>query len=228
MRHTALAFALMVLTATPALAQGRGRDKQGIPPGHLPPEGSCRVWYDGVPPGQQPPPTSCYEAERVASRSYRARVIYGDRSGRNAPVYRDGRSYPGGIWRDDERRYPDDDRRYPDTDGRRPNPDRGNRTGRAVPRDDRYPNTYPDARYPERRGEYSDRSEAYQRGYDDGVVKGREDVRDGDRYDPARHGWYRSADRGYNNRYGSRDGYREDYRRGFLAGYDSIRGGLRR
>jgi hypothetical protein len=57
------------------------------------------------------------------------------------------------------------------------------------------------------------------------VVKGREDVRDGDRYDPARHGWYRSADRGYNNRYGSRDDYREEYRRGFLAGYDSIRRG---
>ena len=226
MRHTALAFALMVLTATSALAQGRGRDKQGIPPGHLPPEGSCRVWYDGVPPGQQPPPTSCYEAERVASRAYRARVIYGDRTRRNTPVYREDRSSPGGIWRDDERRYPDDrDRRSPNTDGRRPNAEGRNPTGRAVPRDDRYPSTYPDGRYPERLGHDGYRSDGYQRGYDDGVVKGREDVRDGDRYDPARHGWYRSADRGYNNRYGSRDDYREEYRRGFLAGYDSIRSG---
>jgi len=32
----------------------------GIPPGHLPPPGECRVWYPGVPPGQQPPPFKCY------------------------------------------------------------------------------------------------------------------------------------------------------------------------
>lgn len=30
-----------------------------IPPGHLPPPGSCKVWYPGKPPGHQPPPTSC-------------------------------------------------------------------------------------------------------------------------------------------------------------------------
>jgi hypothetical protein len=27
-----------------------------IPPGHLPPPGSCRIWYPDRPPGQQPPP----------------------------------------------------------------------------------------------------------------------------------------------------------------------------
>jgi hypothetical protein len=31
----------------------------GIPAGHLPPPGACRVWYVGREPGQQPPPTSC-------------------------------------------------------------------------------------------------------------------------------------------------------------------------
>ena len=31
----------------------------GIPPGHLPPPGECRVWYPGTPPGQQPPPGPC-------------------------------------------------------------------------------------------------------------------------------------------------------------------------
>ena len=31
----------------------------GIPPGHLPPPGECRVWYPGRPPGQQPPPGPC-------------------------------------------------------------------------------------------------------------------------------------------------------------------------
>jgi hypothetical protein len=35
-----------------------------IPNGHLPPPGSCRVWYPGKPPGQQPPPSSCSQALR--------------------------------------------------------------------------------------------------------------------------------------------------------------------
>ena len=48
--------------------------------------------------------------------------------------------------------------------------------------------------------------------------------RDRDRYDPARHGWYRSADRGYNSRYGSREDYRSEYREGFLAGYEEAYG----
>ena len=30
-----------------------------IPPGHMPPPGSCRIWYPDRPPGQQPPPGSC-------------------------------------------------------------------------------------------------------------------------------------------------------------------------
>lgn len=32
-----------------------------IPPGHLPPPGSCRIWYPGEPPGHQPPPGPCGE-----------------------------------------------------------------------------------------------------------------------------------------------------------------------
>lgn len=48
---------------------------QGIPAGHLPPPGSCRVWYDDRPAGQQPPPTSCRDAERTA-RERGGRVIY--------------------------------------------------------------------------------------------------------------------------------------------------------
>ena len=31
----------------------------GVPPGHMPPPGQCRVWYPDRPPGQQPPPSSC-------------------------------------------------------------------------------------------------------------------------------------------------------------------------
>ena len=31
----------------------------GIPPGHLPPPGECRIWRPGVPPGHQAPPGDC-------------------------------------------------------------------------------------------------------------------------------------------------------------------------
>jgi hypothetical protein len=31
----------------------------GIPPGHLPPPGQCRLWYPDRPPGHQPPPERC-------------------------------------------------------------------------------------------------------------------------------------------------------------------------
>jgi hypothetical protein len=30
-----------------------------VPPGHLPPPGSCRIWFPDRPPGHQPPPGSC-------------------------------------------------------------------------------------------------------------------------------------------------------------------------
>lgn len=31
----------------------------GIPKGHLPPPGHCRIWYPDRPAGQQPPPQRC-------------------------------------------------------------------------------------------------------------------------------------------------------------------------
>lgn len=31
----------------------------GIPNGHMPPPGSCRIWYPDRPAGQQPPPFKC-------------------------------------------------------------------------------------------------------------------------------------------------------------------------
>lgn len=39
----------------------------GVPPGHLPPPGKCRVWFPGRPPGRQPRPASCNEAMAQAS-----------------------------------------------------------------------------------------------------------------------------------------------------------------
>jgi hypothetical protein len=136
------------------------------------------VWYDHLPPGRQPPPTSCRDAERIAARDRRARVIYGP------PV---------------ASRRPYDDR------GAYGYPPPGYGTG-----DPRWGGGYG----------YGYSAPAFDRGYEDGVEKGREDARDRDSYDPVRHRWYRSADRGYDRRYGSRDAYKQVYREGFQAGYD--------
>ena len=168
-RNAAATIAVFTLIAGTAFAQGNGRNStrnQGIPPGQMPPAGQCRVWYDGRPPGQQPRATNCNEAERIASRSNNARVIYGtDTYGRN------------------------------DQYGR----------------DDRYGRT----------AGYGRQSVGFDQGYRDGVTKAQEDMRDGDRYDPARHDWYKSGNRGYDSRYGTREDYRATYRSGFVEGYDS-------
>jgi hypothetical protein len=187
LRSAVTTIAILALSASAAFAQGNGRNStrnQGIPPGQMPPDGLCRVWYEGRPPGQQPRPTNCDDAERVASRNRSARVIYGRDTlyGRN-----DDR------WgRNDDRWGQNDDRRG---------------SNRNV-------------------GRYS--REGFDQGYRDGIAKAQEDNRDGDRYDPARHGWYKDADRGYNSRYGNKDDYRAAYRAGFIDGYDSTYRGDRR
>ena len=217
-KHAAIATALLALAAGSADAQGRGNKKGKVPPGHMPPAGQCRVWYDGVPPGHQPAPSSCAEAERMPARSTNGRVIYSD--GRDSGPQGAG---GGGIFdRTDDGRYPDD-ARYPAerTDGRRPTGE-GQRTGgRAIPRDGRYPTAGGDTRRPSGRISGGQLSAAEQSGYRDGLVKGREDADDRDSYDPNRHAWYRSADRGYESRYGTKDSYQMEYRRGFLEGYNA-------
>jgi hypothetical protein len=40
----------------------------GVPPGHLPPAGRCRVWMPGQPPGHQAPARSCSNIEREAPK----------------------------------------------------------------------------------------------------------------------------------------------------------------
>ncbi|MCW9708280.1 hypothetical protein J6I44_15545 [Aliifodinibius sp. 1BSP15-2V2] len=42
-----------------------------IPPGHMPPPGSCRIWYPNTPPGHQPPPGDCYQlSQRVPPEAW--------------------------------------------------------------------------------------------------------------------------------------------------------------
>jgi hypothetical protein len=120
------------------------------------------------------------------------------------------------------------------------------RNARVIYGDDRYNTRNNDARYRDRNsgvydrsnpnsGVYSNNNRGYgvnsvpfDNGYRDGLEKGREDARDNDSYDPVRHSWYRSGERGYNSSYGTRETYKLTYRDGFEAGYEeayrSVRG----
>ena len=78
----------------------------------------------------------------------------------------------------------------------------------------------------ERQGRYRDsRHETaasrigFDKGYEDGLRRGRDDGEDGDRYDVTRDGRYRDGDHGYRSSYGSRYSYVRSYRSGFELGY---------
>ena len=69
----------------------------GIPPGHLPPPGECRVWIPGQPPGQQRPPGDCLTLQRRVPPG--AWLIYRpgrDRKVVEVSVYGDRRD--AGVW----------------------------------------------------------------------------------------------------------------------------------
>jgi len=118
-----------------------------------------------------------------------------------------------------------------------------NRNARVIYGDDAFANRNGDWRYRDRTDGVYDRSYPtypnsnrnsgssynsvpYDNGYRDGLEKGREDAQDRDSYDPVRHSWYRSGDRGYNSRYGTKDSYKLAYRDGFEAGHDQSYRGL--
>nr|WP_295371680.1 hypothetical protein [uncultured Sphingosinicella sp.] len=113
------AFGLAALAAALLVPAAAFADppRRGVPNGHRPPPGECRVWLPGLPPGQQPPPTDCRTARRDA-RQHGGRVIYGGREGRDE--YR--RRYRDDRYSDRDRRYYDRDDRY--HDGRRGRDDR--------------------------------------------------------------------------------------------------------
>jgi len=55
----------VVIGSAPASGETTAHEL-GIPPGHLPPPGSCRIWMPGRPPGHQPASGACDElAHRV-------------------------------------------------------------------------------------------------------------------------------------------------------------------
>jgi len=70
-----------VLIALPAAAMAQSRGNAGVPPGHKPPAGMCRVWIDGVPPGHQPGATDCATAMATVPRN--GRVIWGQGTSRD-------------------------------------------------------------------------------------------------------------------------------------------------
>jgi hypothetical protein len=54
------------------------RRLNGVPPGHYPKAGECRLWVPGRPPGQQAPPTACARLRGAVPAG--AFVLYGDRA----------------------------------------------------------------------------------------------------------------------------------------------------
>jgi hypothetical protein len=66
------------------------------------------------------------------------------------------------------------------------------------------------------------------RGFEDGYRYGNRDARAHRRFDPWRHGRYRSGTHGYRGRYGARwdyvSGYRSGFERGYRDAYDALWG----
>ena len=124
--------------------------------------------------------------------------------------YRDPNYYPQGRQNDQDRREHRRDRRDDDRDNR----DRDN--------DQRYERNRRDDN-----GSYGNNGYgnnvyrmAQQYGYQDGLNKGAEEAREGDRYNPQGTSPYRSASNGYDRSYGNREQYKQIYRQAFLQGFD--------
>jgi len=78
--RTHLALALVVLVGACTMPGVRERPQPTeqkefqVPPGGVPPLGSCRIWYDELPPEWQPPAMSCARAHALA-QEHGGRVI---------------------------------------------------------------------------------------------------------------------------------------------------------
>jgi hypothetical protein len=97
MRRTLLlAASILAVSATSAVAQGRGRNTNGVPPGQRPPAGMCRVWIDGVPPGHQPAVTDCTTAQ--LNVPVNGRIIYGSGVLPSGNIFTRSRQLADGSW----------------------------------------------------------------------------------------------------------------------------------
>jgi len=74
----------------------RGYRSLRVPPGHYPPRGACRLWFEGRPPGRQPRATNC---DRLYGRvPYGAFVLYnGNAWDADYDWYRHERRYRGSV-----------------------------------------------------------------------------------------------------------------------------------
>jgi hypothetical protein len=76
------------------------RKLKGVPKGHYPPPGKCKIWYPNRPPGHQPPATSCNNLYRVRLEPG-AFILHGDRAYDADYNWREAeRRRPGTIERD--------------------------------------------------------------------------------------------------------------------------------
>lgn len=167
-------------------------------------QGRGRNGNQGIPPGQMPPAGMCRVWYDGVPPGRQPRATSCNEAERIASRDRNARVIYGDEYYDRSGNYP-----Y------------GNGNNYPYGNNDRYGNERYGNRYPANgSNRYGYNSVPYDNGYRDGLEKGREDARDRDSYDPVRHGWYRSGNRGYDNRYGTRDQYKLAYRDGFEAGYD--------
>lgn len=101
---------------------------------------------------------------------------------------------------------------------------RGHRYGPTDPNFGRYPAYPPATAYPRAPSPYGYNAygaqAAFDRGYREGIDKGRDDREDRHAYDPRGEKWYHQGDRGYKREYGPKEQYKAEYRDGFLRGYD--------
>jgi hypothetical protein len=196
MIRTTIAIVALATLGLSAQTEAQGRGNRGLSRNEI-------ARAQGVPPGQLPPANLCrvwYEnrapGRQPGPTDCRNAEVVASRDRNARVVYGEGAYDP---------RYAYNNDRY----GQYPDYDRGvERNGRV--RDPRYDDRY------NNRLEYSP---AFQQGYRDGLDKGREDANDRDRFDPNRHSWYRSANRGYDDDYGTRAEYQQRYREGFQSGY---------
>ena len=158
-------------------------------------QGRGRYSNQGIPPGQMPPSGMCRVWYDGVPPGRQPRPTSCTEAERAASRDRNARVIYGEDYSNRTGNYP---------------------YGNAYPNsNDRYGNRYPSSES----NRYGYNNVPYDNGYRDGLEKGREDALDRDSFDPVRHNWYRSGNRGYNSRYGTREDYKLVYRDGFEAGY---------